>query len=145
MNRTISENSMFIDGISHERNIHAWVRIPNGTTVYKRASLLILPKYKTPRWKLFWTHSQALSTDEGFSKWWETATSIILFENFNPFISIFDQEVTYTLQRIGKFDSSRHTSQRRTLTSCSYLRCAVRFMTSCGEDFEVLAFGTSCG
>ena len=37
---------MFIDGVSHERNIHAWVRIPNGTTVYKQASLLILPKYK---------------------------------------------------------------------------------------------------
>ena len=49
MNRTTSENSMFIDGISHERNIHVWVRIPNGTTVYKWASLLILPKYETPR------------------------------------------------------------------------------------------------
>ena len=34
MNRTISENSMFIDDVvSHERNICAWVRIPNATAV----------------------------------------------------------------------------------------------------------------
>ena len=34
MNRTISENSMFINGVvSHERNIRAWVDIPNVTAV----------------------------------------------------------------------------------------------------------------
>ena len=43
MNRTISENSMIIDGVSHERNIRVWVRNPNATTVYKRASYLLIP------------------------------------------------------------------------------------------------------
>ena len=61
MNGKVSDKNLFIDGVSHKRNIPCGFEFR--TLFTKRVSLSILLKYDAPVLNLFWTHSKAVATD----------------------------------------------------------------------------------
>ena len=82
MNRTISENSMFIDGASHERNIRFLGSYSERDSWLQTGVLVGFAEIPIHRYKIYFEHiPKPLHRWMKLFSWWQTATSIVEFRS----------------------------------------------------------------